>query len=261
VTRRRLLATGGAAGAAAILGARSWSPATAAAASPATDTPAYLIRSSYLNLSTPDFATSLNGYPNTLKLEAVSDLGATVGDTSLAASEDAFALEFTAGGPLTSGIQSFSHPDLGVFELFIAPVESHGGYEVVVNRSVGAPKHVPQGPRKNPGPAAPPKHEPKPVQAPGPKPHVRRISARRLARGVVAEIAFNGSVDLKSTTVWLTRGGLVVASASVRHVRGHRVAARLLMKHRPRGGRYDVTVETRDRHGHVEYKLERIVLQ
>jgi hypothetical protein len=209
--------------------------------------------------STPEFGTSLRGYTNTLKLEAVSDLGATVGDNSLAGSEDAFALGFSASGPLEADIQSFSHPDLGVFELFIAPVEGRGAYEAVVNRSVGAPKHVPHAPRLNPGPAGPPKEAPKPAQ-PVPRSHVRRISARRVARGVVTEIAFNGSLDLKSTTVWLSRRGIVVASTSVPHVRGHRLAARLPMK-RPRGGRYEVTVRTQDHHGHVEFKLERIVLQ
>jgi hypothetical protein len=210
-----------------------------------------------MSLSTPDFGTSLAGRTNVLKLETYGDLSAATVDGALAGSEDAFALSFSARDPLESGIQTFSHPDLGVFEFFIAPVEGRGAYEVVVNRSVGAPKHVPH-PK---GTAASVSTTPKPADQHARAAHVRRLSARRLARGVVAEIALGSHADVKSATVWLSRGGLVVAATTVHHVHGHHIAARLAMKHRARGGRYELTVATRDRGGHTQYKRASITLQ
>ncbi len=134
VTRRRLLAGGGVAGAAIVLGIN---PRGAFASTPAV--PDYLGRSSYMSLSTPKFGSSSLGNTNTLTLEAVTDL-----DPALAGSEDAFSLLFSSDSPLDGGIRTFSHPDLGVFDFFIAPIEGNGKYEVVVNRSVAAPKHVPR---------------------------------------------------------------------------------------------------------------------
>jgi hypothetical protein len=253
VTRRRLLATGGVAGAAAITGFRPWA-AEAATTAPASDTPAYLLRSSYATLSTPRFTSSYLGRTSDLMLTAVQDL------PGLKASEDAFALEFQATTTPAPGIHTFSHPDLGVFDLFVAPVERQGGYEVVVNRSVGAPKHAPKPPRANPGPVAPPKEPPKPP-AHARKPRLRRISARRTARGLVAEVDFNGSVDLKSVSAWLLRGDKVVAAASVRRVHGKHTAFKLPTRTRPRGGRYDLIVATKDRAGRDEFKRRKIVLQ
>jgi uncharacterized protein DUF6916 len=250
VTRRRLLATGGVAGAAAITGFRPW----AAEAAPAPDTPSYLLRSSYATLSTKSFTSSYLGRASDLTLNAVADLAGLKGN------EDAFALEFSAKAPLAPGIHTFSHPNLGVFDLFIAPVERQGGYEVVVNRSVGAPKHVPKPPRANPGPVAPPKEPPKPAPH-ARKPRVRRLAARRMARGVVAEIDFNGSVHLKSVSAWLLRGGTVVAAVSVRNVRGKRKAIKLPTRKRPRGGRYELIVATKDRSGREEFRSRKIVLQ
>jgi hypothetical protein len=233
---------------------RPWTATAAPAPNAADGTRAYLLRSSYASLSTHSFTTSYLGHTNDLTLQALTDL------PGLPAREDAFALAFTANAPLEPGIHSFSHPDLGVFEFFIAPVERQGGYEVVVNRSVGAPKHVPKPPRKNPGPAGPPKEPPK-LPAHARKPLVRRVSARRLSRGVVAEVAFNGNPNLRSVTVWLLRGKIVVAAASVRNVHGKRKAIRLPMQRRPRGGRYGLVVATQDRQGRLEYKSAKVALQ
>ena len=68
VTRRSLLATGGLAGAAMAVGFKPWAPASAQAA---TDTPSYLIRSSYRALSTQSFGTSLRGSTADLTLLSV----------------------------------------------------------------------------------------------------------------------------------------------------------------------------------------------
>jgi hypothetical protein len=260
VTRRRLLATGGAAGAAAAFGLKIANPDTASAADQGV--PDYLVRSPYLALSTPDFSVGVT----TLKLEAVTDLPAASEDPKLVASEDAFSLVFSAAAPLESAIQAFSHPDLGQFEFFVAPIEGKGLYEVVVNRSVNAPKHVPRRAQSvasgKPGPAAPPKPGEK---VPG-APHVRaadvkRVSARRLSSGFACEVALTPGADVKSATVWITRGGVVVASTHVKHVHGNRIAARVPSAHRPRGGRYAITVATKNRHGHTEYKVAKLSLQ
>jgi hypothetical protein len=251
VTRRRLLATGGAAGAAAAFGGLRL-PANARAADQGV--PDYLVRSPYMALSTPNFAVAATS----AKLTAVTDL------PGLEGSEDAFSLTFATSGPIEPGIQAFSHPDLGQFELFIAPVERSGAYEVVVNRSVNAPKHYPRPahPGASGGPAAPPRPGDKPPKG---SPHVKhrhvnRVGARRLARGFACDVALTPGADVKSAVVWIARGGLVVATTEVKHVHGRRIAVSVPTAHRPRGGHYVVTVRTKDRHGHVEYDVAKLAL-
>jgi hypothetical protein len=267
VTRRRLLATGGIAGAAAVVGLRPWAPdAAQAAAAPASDVPAYLRRSTYLGLSTPDFTASRAGAVVGLRLLNVQDLA---GDPKLAGSDDAFALEFSASNQAEQGIHTLAHPDLGTFDLFVAPVENRGGYEGVVNRSVGVPKRVPEAARPSPqpgtsaaangaqpptGPSAHPHTHKKHVA------HVARVSARRLAGAVICEIALSADSHVKSATIWLYRGDRVVAATTVGHVHGRRIAARLRFRHRPRGGRYALAIATTDRHDAMEYKRRSITL-
>jgi hypothetical protein len=43
-------------------------------------------------------------------------------------------------------------------------------------------------------------------------------------------------------------------------VHGNKIAARVPSAHRPRGGRYDITVATKDRHGRTEYKVAKLAL-
>ena len=247
MTRRRLLATGSAAGAAAVVGFQPWSPATAKAA---WDAPAYLRRSAYLKLSTPDFSSSRLGHSAGLKLLEVADLS----EKKLAGSDDAFALTFISDGAFEAGTRSLAHPDLGVFELFIAPVEGNGSYEAVINRSVGIPKRVPQPPHDTPKPPPPSTH----VHAAA----VRSARVRRAGKDVVAQIALDPGAHVKSATVWLTRAGMVVAASDVRHVRSRdRLAVRLPRHKRLRGGHYELTVGTKDGHGHTEYKRVKIALQ
>ena len=263
ITRRGLLATGGVAGAAVAAGIKPW--AAHAQAATAGDTPPYLIRSSYQSLSTQSFGTSLRGATSDLTLQSVADLPAAATDKSLAGSEDAFALSFSASTPLQPEIHTFSHPDLGVFDLFIAPVEGRGTYEVVVNRSVNAPKHYPKPPASNSNATSngtpPAAAAPNPAPGAAPKAHIRRLRARRVGRAVVAEVTFNGNVDLKWASAWLTHKGRVVAASTVRHVHGHRTAVRLPTHKRLRGGRYELTLATKDRHGRMEYKQAQIALQ
>lgn len=248
MTRRRLLATGGAAGAAAVVGFQPWSPEAAKAT--VWDAPAYLRRSSYLKLTTLDFSSSLLGQGAGLKLVSVADLA----DPKLVNSEDAFALTFTSDTPFEAGTRSLAHPDLGVFDLFLAPVEGNGSYEAIVNRSVGVPKRVPQAPVQTSKPPPPPKH----VHAAA----VHSARVRRAGKDLVANVSLEPGAHVKSVTLWLTRAGIVVAAADVRHVRGRdRLAVRLPQDRRLRGGRYELTVGTKDRHGHSEYKRVKIALQ
>jgi hypothetical protein len=235
-----------------------WAPRAAATTAP-DGTPAYLLRSSYSNLSTPTFTTSFA----TLQLQSAGDLTIAATDKSFVNSEDAFALEFTCDSPLSSGIQTLSHPDLGVFDLGIGPAA--GAYEAVINRSVNAPKH---GPPLPPPPAKPTSHTgaaaapPKqPAAHHARPPHVKRLSARRLGRSAVAEIAFSNGADVKSVVVWLSRKGLVVATGEQGHLHASRLAVRLPTLKRPPGGHYDLTVQTKDRHGHSEFKRVKIALQ
>jgi hypothetical protein len=250
ITRRRLLATGSAAGAAAVVGFRPWDPAAAHAAD--ADTPAYLRRSTYLKLSTPDFASSRLGAGADLKLVSVDDLS----DPKLVNSEDGFALMFASDTAFEAGTRSIAHPDLGVFELFVAPVEGNGSYEAIVNRTVGVPKRAPQPANTPPDQKKPP--PPKHVRASA----VRSARLRRVGKGLVAQVAFDPGAHVKSATVWVTRGGAVVAASDVRHVRGRdRLHVHLPTRKRLRGGRYELTVGTKDRHGHTEYKRVKIALQ
>jgi hypothetical protein len=260
LTRRNLLATGGLAGAAMVVGIRPWSPATAQAAA---DTPSYLIRSSYQSLSTKSFGTSLRGATADLTLLSVDDLpAAAAADKSLAGSEDAFSLAFDSSAPLSAEIHTFSHPDLGVFDLFIAPVENQGHYEVVVNRSVNAPKHYPKPP---PGAAASPAPAPPKPDAPGvpkpKKPLIHRVRSRRAGNAVVADVTFEHKADLKWAVVWLSRRGVVVGTATVHHVHAKHATLRISFRKRLRGGHYELTVGTMDRHKHDEYKQVQITLQ
>jgi hypothetical protein len=260
MTRRRLLATGGAAGAAAVVGFQPWSPAAAKAA--AGDSPAYLRRSSYLALSSPDFSTSRLGQLAGVKLASVADLGAADVDKALVNNDDAFALMFTSDTAFEAGTRTFAHPDFGVFELFIAPVEGRGSYEVIVNRTVGVPKRAPQPPPPQSGSSAPVDKKPPATKKHGPPPNVRTAHLRRVGKDVVAQIGLEPGAHVKSVAVWLTRGGLVVAAGSERHLHGHdRLNLRLPMHKRLRGGRYELTVGTKDRGGHSEYKRVKIALQ
>jgi hypothetical protein len=250
MTRRRLLATGGAAGAAAVVGFQPWSPANAQAADD--DTPAYLKRASYLALSSPDFSTSRLGAGAGLKLVSVDDLS----DPKLAGRDDAFVLTFRSDTSFESGTRSIAHKDFGVFELFLVPVGGNGNYEAIINRSVGLPKRPPKPPATPPEQKAPP--PPKHVRAAA----VRNAHVRRAGKDLVANVALDPDAHVKSVTVWLTRAGIVVAAAEVRHVRGRdRLGVRLPRHKRLRGGRYELTVGTKDGHGHTEYKRVKIALQ
>jgi hypothetical protein len=121
------------------------------------DTPKHLLRSSYLPLAGQKFR--IGG--KSLQLGVVDDLAGAAGDKHLRGHPEAFALTFY-GPPnaFAAMVQTFTHPDLGTYSLFVAAVGEAEGqvqhYEVVVDRSVGVPKRPP-GPSKD---ATPPPERP-----------------------------------------------------------------------------------------------------
>jgi uncharacterized protein DUF6916 len=127
-TRRSLLRAG--AIAVTLVGLRPPASASAAAA------PGHLLRSSYAGREGQRFLVG----SVELRLVSVTDLAGASADRSLRGSEDAFALTFSdpLDAALEAGTHTVRHPDLGRFELFVAPVErprSDRRYEAVVDRS------------------------------------------------------------------------------------------------------------------------------
>ncbi|ADB51037.1 DUF6916 family protein [Conexibacter woesei] len=141
ITRRTLLQAGGAATLAACLGGAASSSSAAAAGG--TTPPAYLRRATYAALDVPRELTAAGpGGPLTLSLDGVGDVLGAGTDAALRGSEDTFAVRFS-GAPgdvvLEQGIHLLSHPQLGAFELFLAPVDLPAAgqqYEIVIDRSV-----------------------------------------------------------------------------------------------------------------------------
>lgn len=139
-TRRTLLQAGGAATLAACLGSAATSSRATAAA---TGVPAHLRRGTYAALEAPRELTAAGpGGPLTLRLDAVGDVLGAATDAALRGSDDAFALQLSGAAgadALEQGVHVFSHPQLGAFELFLAPVDPPAAgqrYEIVIDRSV-----------------------------------------------------------------------------------------------------------------------------
>jgi hypothetical protein len=262
LTRRSLFQAGGIAGAAAFVGVRPWAPEPAAAAAHADGTPAHLLRSSYTQLGSYDF--EVNGSTR-LTLASIGDLPAAVNVKELVGSEDAFALTFSGPTGIESHAHPFYHPELGTFDLFISSEDASGtSYGAIVNRSVGALRHVPAPPKG--GDARPGATE----DAGGPTPeqrrrtrrrrHVRRMRARRTAKGVACTVVLAEKVDAHSLSVWLVRGERTVASATARNA-GRRTVLRAPTKRRLRAGRYYLAVLAVGRDGTQHGRTERITLR
>jgi hypothetical protein len=167
ITRRRLLAGGGVAGAGALV-ALNPQIAKAADALSTFGEPAYLRRSSYVQLLGTDF-TATSPKRVTFALGSVGDLGAAANVKRLRGRDDAFSLVFYGPPGLGAGTRHFSHPFLGAFDLFLSPVDPPAGgqaaYEAIIDRSVGI------------------KGKPRPTKKPPkPKPH-RKHPRRRRSRG------------------------------------------------------------------------------
>ena len=169
ITRRRLLAAGGAAGAAAVA---TLNPQLAKAANAVATfgEPAYLRRSSYPVLLGTDF-TAVAPQRVTFSLASVGDLEAAATVERLRGRDDAFSLVFLGPSGLPAGTRSFSHQFLCAFELFLSPIDRPSGgqaaYEAVIDRSIGVDR----------------KKAPKPGEKPKKPRHRRRRRRRRRSHG------------------------------------------------------------------------------
>jgi hypothetical protein len=284
LTRRRLVQAGGAAGAALYLGALT---GTAGAAG----VPAYLRRSGYDGLTGSSFtATGAGGWPASLRLTEVTDLVRAATDPDFAGRDDAFALSFSgpAGAPLESGIHELSHPVLGRFSVFIAPVERAAGeqrYEVVVDRSVrlaGAVEDTPEpvvpvAPATPQAPSAPASGTTTAAAQPAatgkvsarrttvkpkPKPLIQHAGLARRGGVLACDVRVaphRGVISVRATL--LRRDGMPVARAA-RLVRG-KVALRLNLREllAVRPGEYDLRLTVTDVQGKRHVSVRRVTVR
>lgn len=158
---------------------------TALARGATSSTPKHLLRSSYLPLAGEQFR--IGG--KLLQLGVVDDLAGAEDDEELRGHAEAFALTFY-GPPnaLGGAVQTFTHPAIGTYSLFIAAVGPVAGkvqrYEVVVDRSVGRPADPPS-PAK--GISSPPAHPGDPEAAAAAVAEAERelvVEAKRVQRQI-----------------------------------------------------------------------------
>jgi hypothetical protein len=263
LTRRSLFQAGGVAGAAALVGVRPWAPESAAASAHGDGTPAHLLRSSYLELGSYGFA--IDGSTR-LTLTGITDLPAAPNVRELIGSEDAFALTFAGPTGVEARAHSFYHSELGTFDLLISPEDGSGAaYGAIVNRSVGAPRHMPKPPKpgdSRPGANGDTGNAPTPEQKRrgARRRYVRRMRARRTAKGIACTVVLAPDVDARSISVWLVRNGRTVAAASARKA-GSRTVVRAPTKRRVRPGRYHLVVLAFGEDGRQHSRTELVTLR
>jgi hypothetical protein len=216
------------------------------AAVPGSGAPAYLRRSPYAGLSSPDFALTRGTTRAALRLEGISDLQGAAG------SDDAFSLAFSGPPNVEQGISTLRHPELGNFELFLAPVDrsdQRQTYEAVINRSMGVP-------RQPPGPQ--PQGD-KPPEAPRVRRALlRRVSARRTNKGVSCTVVLDPASNVEQVVAWLMRRDRVLAASSHRVGARSRLTLRLRTHRRLRARRYAVVVIATDADGQMSAARVRV---
>lgn len=227
LTRRRLLARAGAAGAGAVwLGALGKGPLADIAGATVFDQDA-LRRSSYLQLSSPAFTALAEGTSHHLELIAVEDLPIAASVPALRDRDDAFSLRFRGEGraAFAQGTHELRHPELGSFSLFLAPIEQLSetqDYEAVVDRTIpvpslgddGAPEPVEPGDRGQPAGRG--------IGSGRPAARLRHASLRRSSSGrtLVADLAITGGDAAEQIQATLLRRGRPVGRATARARRG-----------------------------------------
>jgi hypothetical protein len=247
--RRRLLQAGaaGAAGAATLTFADSgdFLGGTAQAA-PLTP---QLRRSTWLGLTSPELELLAGERAIPLRLTGVEDLPIAARIAALRGHDGAFSVGFSGPAGIAAGTHTLRHPQLGAFQLFVAPVARDGAtraYEAVVDRTIriagvneeGQPIVAdPGGRAQQPAgsPLAPPRD---PADAAGARRAVApRLSGVRLVRGVarrvvVADVTLADAGQIVSVRAGLRAAdGRVLARASAA-VRGSRRAKlRFAAKH------------------------------
>jgi hypothetical protein len=246
LTRRRLLASGGAAGAAAFA---ALNPQFAWAETVIGRDPAYLRRSTYAPLVGQDFTASWWGRSARLTLADVGDLPG-----GLAGRDDAFSLFFTGAPGIAGGSLTVTHPRVGRFPLFFGPVDARArvqDYEAVVNRSVGVTHLKPPKPHRHrharpPAPAHDERHEHR---------LVRHAEVERTLRGIRAHVEFAHHEHVHSSHAWLRRHGRVLTTTAPGQVHDHRVALLAETDGRLRRGDYELVVAAGERLESVAVKL------
>jgi hypothetical protein len=260
LTRRRLLQSGGAALAVAVVDMHAWVPALASGGSGSA--PAYLRRSSYAALTDQSFTATSGSQSQTLKLLSISD----VQRAGLAGADDAFVLELSGALDQTieQAVHTFEHPALGSFDLFVTPVEqpqSTQSYAIVVDRSVALATTEAPGPSppvvsgtsaSDASPAAGDRQSPQ-GKSPAtlrPAPTVREsvfgeVYVRRAGRGVAVDVSFASGAHIERVHAWLLRDDRPLGVASHR-VKGGRADLLLHGAHRLAAGEYDVRLIATD---------------
>jgi hypothetical protein len=260
LTRRSLLCVGATASAAVALGVRPWTAEAAGGLG-------YLSRSAYTGLEGTTFTVETGARPVMLKLEAVSDVAGAASKRALAGSDDAFALRFSGpiSAPLDSGIHTLHHPSLGSFDLFSSPVdapEDDRHYEIVIDRSVGAPKAQSDAPRA-PEPETPKaeNREPEPTVEPQPEAALlKRASLRRAGRWARCEVVLARSAEATRVRGRLLRKGKVVATAH-RAVSDRRAVLRFESVEKLAAGTYTLVVTGYDADGKTASQRVRLTLR
>jgi hypothetical protein len=258
VTRRSLLQTGAAATVASLLGVRA-APAAAAGV------PAHLTRSGYSGLVASSFRVR-GGAP--LRLLSVSDVAGAATQARLVGADDAFALSLSGAPGLEAGIHTLSHPSLGTFDLFLAPVAIPGDeqrYEIVVDRSVKLAEAREDAPEPAPGRGETPVLErPSAIASERERrrrrrPLLRRATLRRTPEGARAEVVLRAGADVERVRCKLVRRGRTIAVAA-RDVRDDRAVLRFRTGRRLRAGSYSLVVTTIDAAGARSTRRKRVTL-
>jgi uncharacterized protein DUF6916 len=267
-TRRRLVQVGAAGAATAWLGGFDRLEGVARAAVGAHPE---LRRSTYLGLSTPTFQVAGESGSRALQLVSVEDLPVAHLLPGMRGRDDAFSVRFRGGASeaLPQGTHTMSHPQLGRFELFIAPVDQAGDtqdYEAVVDRTVRIPGLDEDG---APDPVTPPRARREVAErgALGRSGEARQARSVRLlktslqrtprVRRLLARVTLGGQADVVSVHALLVRNGRVLAQATSAAGRSqHRL--RFDLRSAPRYRRYRLVLTVIDRDGNVT-RLSRVL--
>lgn len=274
LSRRRLVATGGAGAAALWLGPGLQLLDGIAQAAPLQP---QLRRSSWLQITDAAFSATADGRTSALRLIEVGDLPVAALLPDLRDHEGAFALRFTGPAGLPQGQVQLRHRELGTFELFLGPVDRDAGtqtYEAIVDRTVRVagvneegvpgPVTVPEARGEQPAPVAAPAASASPGVAPSAKakaqagqqaakPSLRRVALRRGSthRTIVAELALADASAAASVHALLFAHGKLVARTAVDVGAPQRIRMRFLGRRGLAHGRYELHLTVVARNGRV----------
>lgn len=270
LTRRGLLAAGGAGVAALWLGPE-WTVVDGVAEAATRN--AHLRRSGWLQTTERQIRGSVDGRSFGLAVDGVEDLPIAAELPALRDHDAAFAIGFAGPAGLPQGSWSLDHADLGTFALFVAPVgrtfDGRQRYEAVVDRTVIVAGVTDVGEAPEPARIAPERAEPPtppadvavaPPGGPAPRAARRKVARPRVRslkltgrgrRSVVTEIVWANAGSATAVHGLLMSRGRVVARAGGRVRRLARLRMRLTARGALRRGRYELRLTVVDRDGRV----------